>query len=164
MLTNNNQNRRVFYERQPNGRYRAVSDWDPDLMNSFRQGHTLVSVNKNTTTKTCLVHADHVALAAAAEDLRDQLVKILKEVTNSQAKSQTGKPLTTKQQKLWKQLEATGVSSVILPSDQDIVDKFLKKIQDRAVEVYDLPWVNESRYIYKTAIQLALSEKHHEQH
>ena len=161
MLMNNTQSRRVFYERLPNGRYRAVSLWDSDLVDSFRVGHTLVTVdgaNGTVRSRRTLATADHVAIAAAAESLRSRLAQIV--VRSSEMRPTLNEPLTEQQQQLWNQLKATGISSVHWPSVQDTVDQILKAIADHAQKATDVPWVAEARERYQTAVSLALAQDH----
>jgi hypothetical protein len=161
MLMNNTQNQRVFYERLPNGRYRAVSLWDSDLLDSFRVGYTLVTVNRRNGTvqsRRTLATADHVAIAAAAESLRDRLAEIV--LKSSEIRPSLKEPITEQQQQLWDQLKATGISSVHWPSVQDTVDQILKAIADHAQKATDVPWVAEARERYQTAVSLALAQDH----
>ena len=161
MATNNTEGRRVFYERLPNGRYRAVSLWDKDLVDSFRVGHTLVSVEGRHGAirhRRTLATADHVALAAAAESLRDRLADIV--INAYEVRIKNKEPLTEQQQQLWNQLKATGISSVHWPSVQDTTDQILKAIADHAQKATDVPWVAEARERYQTAVSLALAQDH----
>jgi hypothetical protein len=161
MATNNTEGRRVFYERLPNGRYRAVRLWDKDLVDSFTVGHTLVSVEGLHGTirhRRTLASADHVALAAAAESLRDRMADIV--INAYEVRIKNKEPLTEQQQQLWNQLKATGISNLYYPSAQDTADQILKAMQEHAQKAVDVPWVAEAREQYQAAVSLALAQDH----
>lgn len=144
-----------FYRRKPNGRYELVRTYDSELMDSFPQGHTLITVQDHIVSRK-LVVADHLALAAAAASLQDELSHIISKASEMRPQSE---PLTPHQQDLWQQLIESGVSYLYFPSAHDIAETILNAIAERAKTVTDVPWVAEARERYEAAVALALQKE-----
>ena len=140
-----------YYRKHPDGTLELIAQEDMYDRTRFPVGHTLVTVNKNSTQHQYQIKPDAVALKAAATNLKSQLCKILLEAHQP-------KPIqyTPEQLDVWRKLEATGITQLWMPSADEIAERFLEAIIAHAQVATKLPWVQEAHERYEQALALAL--------
>ena len=147
-----------YYRKNADGTLELIAQEDLYQNRSFPVGHTLVTVKKNSTQYRYQVNPDTVALVAAAESLKSQLADMLYQA--SQSRLDLKQKYTPEQMAAWRHLQASGVERLWSPSSQEVADRFLEALCDRAHAATQLPWVQDAQERYQQA--LALSLQNHE--
>lgn len=145
-----------YYRKNPDGTLELISQEDMYDRTRFPVGHTLVTVNKNSTQHQYQIKPDTVALKAAATNLKSHLCELLLEAHHPKTTQYTPEQLAS-----WGKLEATGITQLWLPSANEIAERFLEAIIAHAQVATQLPWVQEAQERYEQALALAL--ENHEQ-
>lgn len=145
-----------YYRKHPDGTLELIAQEDMYDRTRFPVGHTLVTVNKNSTQHQYQIKPDAVALKAAATNLKSQLCKMLLEAHQPNTTQYTPEQLDA-----WRKLEATGITQLWFPSADEIAERFLEVIIAQAQVASQLPWVQEAQERYEQALALAL--ENHEQ-
>lgn len=145
-----------YYRKHPDGTLELIAQEDMYDRTRFPVGHTLVTVNKNSTQHQYQIKPDAVALKAAATNLKSQLCKMLLEAHQTKTTQYTPEQLAA-----WRKLEATGITQLWFPSADEIAERFLEAIIAHAQVATQLPWVQEAQERYEQALALAL--ENHEQ-
>lgn len=149
----------VYYKKNDDGTFEAVSMYDSQLMDAIRLGSSvLITVNKNFTSRTYNIDPDFIALSAAAEHLKNQLSSIIHDVLCGKPAPTDKKQPTPRQQELFDQLKAAGICQYWFPSYQEVAEKFLQAIVDAAKPATQVPWVQETAEQYRAAMILAMKE------
>jgi len=144
-----------YYRKNPDGTLELIAQEDMYQNTRFPVGHTLVTVEKNSTQFQYQVNPDTAALTAAAMSLKPHLSKILCEA--NQARLDGGRTEYTPEQiAAWRQLKATGIERLWFPSIDEIAERFLQALVDQAHAATQLPWVQEAQERYEQALALAL--------
>jgi hypothetical protein len=154
-------NRTEFYIKNSDGEFELARLYDDQILDAWPVGSTLVTVSGNAQSRTYNVEPDYIALAAAAQYLRDQLSKILIEAMSP--KHQDAKQeLTDEQKELWDQLRQTNIGGFWFPSAYTAAEEVLNKIIEAAKPAVNIPWVQDAAEQYRTAMALALNTKENE--
>jgi len=91
---------KVYYEKV-GGRYKPVSEYDSDLIDSFGKGSHLVICYPGGQSRRYNIDPDYAALIAAARVAEDAMIQAMQKASEMKPK-QT--PITLGQQRAWKKL------------------------------------------------------------
>lgn len=141
-----------YYRKNADGSLELIAQEDMYQNHRFPVGHTLVTVEKNSTQYQYSVNPDTVALVAAAQSLQSQLTTLLMEA----AQPRQMYKYTPEQLAAWQQLKETGIEQLWFPSPYVIAQQFLNSLVAQAASVTHLPWVQEAQERYQQALALAL--------
>jgi hypothetical protein len=154
-------NRTEFYIKNSDGEFELARLYDHQILDSFPVGSTLVTVSGNAQSRTYNVEPDYIALAAAAQSIKDQLSKILIEAMSPKHRD-AKQELTNEQKELWDQLRQTNIGGFWFPSAYTAAEEVLNKIIEAAQPAVNIPWVQYAAEQYRTAMALALNTKENE--
>lgn len=143
-----------YYRKNPDGTLELIAQEDMYQNTRFPVGHTLVTVEKNSTQYRYHVNPDLLALKAAAMSLKPQLCEMLYEA--NQPNPNIKIEYTPEQLAAWRQLEATGIHRLWMPCADEIAERFLDAVIAHAQCATKLPWVQEAQERYEQALALAL--------
>lgn len=141
-----------YYRKNDDGTLELIAQEDMYQRDRFPPGHTLITVEKNSTQYQYSVNPDTLALKAAAQSLKPQLTELLYKANQASPRAQ----YTPEQLEAWRRLQATGIDRVWMPSADEVAEKFLEALIARAQPATQLPWVQEAHARYEQALALAL--------
>lgn len=136
--------KKVFYEKVGR-RYRPVSEYDSDLLDSYREGTHLIICRPGMTTRKYSIDPNYAALIAAAQVAEDALSKALVRAGELRLqRHDRERKLTEKQYRAWENLvEAFGDSARQLewPSAQEVAEEGMKALMEEADQLMQHPTV-----------------------
>jgi hypothetical protein len=152
--------RKIFYEKLPNGRYKAVREYDGELMDSLPLGYHLIHVKNGGCSRRVNVNPDFIALSAAANSIEEILAKIIRAQSETLARVDD---YTEKQKMVLKEVQSrlleVGIHRLYYPSTQEVAEKVLKEITKLAETTSHLPAVKDIEDKYKMVLALAYEQK-----
>ena len=148
--------RKTYYVKEGDN-YVAVDEYDPDVMDAMPYGTHLVYVREGGKSRRYDVDPALAPMAAAALLLEDSLTQIVSEAMDARPSKRP--PLTPEQMKAWEQFrDAMGDQMGMLeyPSLREVAERFLKTLQETAVEQMNNPAVRKA---YEQYLMLAALTK-----
>jgi hypothetical protein len=91
---------KIYYEKRGN-RYHPVSEYDPDVMDSFPRGSHLVSVREGSNSRRYNIDPAFAPMIAAGLYAEDAICRALSKASEMRP---ARVPLTERQQKAWREL------------------------------------------------------------
>jgi len=125
---------KVYYEKVGH-RYKPVSEYDSDLIDSFGKGSHLVICYPGGQSRRYNIDPAHAPLIAAARVAEDAMMQAMQKASELKP---TQTPVTLAQQRAWKQLaRAFGTELCTLngASSYDIAQAGLKALEDEAAQL-----------------------------
>lgn len=143
----------TLYRKLPNGRYKAVASYEPEVWDSLPFGTHLVLVEPGFRTRVWNVNPDYAALEAAAAILRNELSQIIAKATSLRP---LGEKLTAEQRELWDKLSDTGIGAIGYASAYNAAAEISDFICNQAKASHaENPWIKELQEQYQAAMILA---------
>lgn len=125
--------KKVFYEKVGK-RYKAVSEYDSDYLDSYPKGTHLIVCRPGVTSRRFNIDPNYAALIAAAHVAEDAMSSAL--IKAGEIRMQRGEvPLTAGQKTAWENLvKEFGDSAKQLewPSAREVAEAGIKALQDEA--------------------------------
>jgi ABC-type branched-subunit amino acid transport system substrate-binding protein len=125
---------KVYYEKV-GGRYKPVSEYDSDLIDSFGKGSHLVICYPGGQSRRYNIDPDYAALIAAARVAEDAMIQAMHKASELKPK-QT--PITEGQRKAWKKLAkefGDELCTLNGASSYDIAQAGLKALEQEAANL-----------------------------
>lgn len=156
-----NRMKKIFYEKVGHN-YVPVAEYDPDFMDSLREGtHLVVSVPCGQTYKYH-IKPEFASLIAAGEQIRQDLAN--KILTASQARiAERHKVPTDEQLAAWRALQATyddNLAMISYPGAMEITDAALALLYENAYKLMSKPAVKRAWDHFQTVA--ALTKENHD--
>lgn len=148
--------KKIYYVKQGR-KYVPVKEYDSDLMDAMPYGTHLVQVREGGMSRRYNIDPDTAQYAAAALALEEKLIQIVSEAMDARPSKRP--PLTDEQMNAWVQFrDAMGDQMGMLeyPSLREVAERFLKTLQETAVEQMNNPTV---RNAYEKYLMLATLTK-----
>jgi hypothetical protein len=126
--------KKIYYEKVGR-KYVPVAEYDSDLTDSFGKGSHLVICYPGGQSRRYNIDPDYAALIAAARVAEDAMMQAMQKASELKP---TQTPITTAQQRAWKQLaRAFGDELATLngASSYDIAQAGLKALEDEAARL-----------------------------
>ena len=148
--------KKTYYVKQGR-KYVPVEEYDSDLMDAMPYGTHLVQVREGGMSRRYNIDPDTAPYTAAALALEEKLTQIVSEAMDARPSKRP--PLTDEQMNAWVQFrDAMGDQMGMLeyPSLREVAERFLKTLQETAVEQMNNPTV---RNAYEKYLMLATLAK-----
>ena len=123
--------KKIYYEKVGH-RYKPVSEYDSDLIDSFGKGSHLVICYPGGQSRRYNIDPDYAALIAAARVAEDAMMQAMQKASELKP---TQTPVTPAQQRAWKRLAkefGTDLCTLNVASSWEIAQAGLKALEQEA--------------------------------
>jgi len=137
--------KKIYYEKVGR-RYKPVSEYDNDLIDSFTKGTHLVQVYPGGSSRRYNINPAYAPMIAAGRVAEDKISEVIRKATDLRAASKETK-LTEEQLRCWKALnKAFGEESHALqwPSAREACEEAVKAMQEEAEKLLTVPAVRKA--------------------
>jgi hypothetical protein len=137
--------KKIYYEKVGR-RYKPVSEYDNDLVDSFTKGTHLVQVYPGGSSRRYNINPAYAPMIAAGRVAEDKISEVIRKATDLRAASKETK-LTEEQLRCWKALnKAFGEESHALqwPSAREACEEAVKAMQEEAEKLLTVPAVRKA--------------------
>jgi hypothetical protein len=137
--------KKIYYEKVGR-RYKPVSEYDNDLIDSFTKGTHLVQVYPGGSSRRYNINPAYAPMIAAGRVAEDKISEVIRKATDLRAASKETK-LTEEQLRCWKALnKAFGNERHALqwPSAREACEEAVKAMQEEAEKLLTVPAVRKA--------------------
>ena len=145
--------KKIYYEKVGR-RYKPVTEYDSDFLDSFPKGNHLVMVYPGGSSRRYKIDPALAPMIAAGRYAEDKIFDEMRKVSEARPK-QT--PLTDEQRSAWQKMQkAMGEDMFYLQyaSHRDIVDAGVKAMQEEANKMLEHPSVRDAYNQFLMVYQL----------
>lgn len=145
--------KKIYYEKVGR-RYKPVTEYDSDFLDSFPKGNHLVMSYPGGSSRRYNIDPALAPMIAAGRYAEDKMLEVLRVASEAKPKKV---PLTKAQQKAWKMMkEAYGddIFYLTYPSHYDMVQAGVKAMQEEANKMLEHPSVRDAYNQFMMVYQL----------
>lgn len=148
--------KKIFYEKVGR-RYRPVSEYDNELLDSFSKGTHLVMCYPGGQSRRYNIEPNHAAMIAAGRLAEDAICDVIRKASELRPQRT---PITPGQKKAWEKLAkefGDGLATLTLGSARDLAEAGVKAMIAEADQLMLHPAVRDAYEQFQTVCKLAKS-------
>ena len=148
--------KKTFYEKVGR-RYKPVSEYDHDLIDSFPKGNHLVMCYPGGSSRKFNVEPNYAALIAAGRTAQEAMREAIYEASAMQRMEQYDTALTREQNAAWRKFEKVMGDRgkyIKFQSTHDIVEAGMKVLEDEAAKLMAHPAVKDAYQQFLTVCKM----------
>lgn len=151
--------KKIFYEKVGR-RYRPVSEYDSDLMNSMPRGNHLIMSYPGGASTRYSIDPAYAPMIAAGRVAQDAIVSAMYRESEARPKE---RPITKRQRAAWEEMKAVfgdEMFSLTFSSCRDLAEACVQAMQEEADQLMQHPAVRDAYEQFQLVCKLTKDQQH----